>query len=231
MSANSNDLALFTQPKEEMWEIKTQDKTIVVNSRQWEEIQRGIEKQVKLIMLGDVSFNPAYIKSVTKVLKEEERKLNLPEWVKEQRTPQDIEKFEKLKAELKKKLKERNDEWSSPTRVKLDEEKLKQKEISLGQALHSWESLTSNINFFKFPHPEDRNWKKSFDITTHRKDKEDHKVEYLICPIALPNEYRDYEHRFFIEAGDIWCPLCKAHIKKTISIYNQIEGLCLVKEY
>ncbi len=230
MSANSNDLTLFT-PQETMWEIKTQDKTIVVNQRQWEEIQKGIQNQVKLIMLGEVSFNPAYIKSVYKVLKDGERKLNLPEWVKEPITPLNIEKFEKLKAELKKKLKERNEEWSSPTKVKLDEEKLKEKEYSLAQSLSAWERLTGNIHIFVFPSPQNRYWKISQDITSHRKDKEDHKVEYLICPIELPKEYEEYKNRFFIEAGDIWCPLCKMHIKKTISIFNQIEGLCLVKEF
>jgi len=229
MSANS-DLTLFT-PQETMWEIKTQDKTIVVNQRQWDEIQKGIQNQVKLIMLGDVSFNPAYIKSVSKVLKDEERKLNVPDWVNQEVTPQNKEKFEKIKAELKKKLKERNDQWASSKRIEIDEEKLKEREYSLAQALSAWERLSGNIHMFVFPSPQNRYWKISPEITTHRKDKEDHRVEYLVCPIELPKEYEEYKHRFFIEAGDIWCPLCKMHIKKTISIFNQIEGLCIVKEF
>jgi len=228
MSANSNEITLFNS--EHMWEIKTQDRSFTVNQKQWEEIQNAIKNQVRLVIMGDLSFNPAYIKSVTKVLKDEPKESNLPEWINENPTIQDKEKYEEMKRKVRKMLKEQNDKWQSSGRILPDEQKIKEKETSLAVALMDWERLASTIKLMSFPMPEDRRWKVSQEITTHRKDKEDHRVEYLVCNLPLPQGYEDYKNRFFIEAGDIWCPMCKAHIKKTITVFNQIEGLALSRE-
>lgn len=213
-----------------MWEIKTQDRTFTVNQKQWDEIQVAIKNQVRLVMMGDLSFNPAYIKSVTKVLKDQPKEAVMPDWLNVERTPENIAKLEEVKKEIRKMLKEQNYKWATGGKIQPDEEKQKQKEVALGVALMAWERLASSIKLITFPSPEDRRWKVSPEITTHRKDKEDHRVEYLVAKLSLPKSFEDYENRFFIEAGDIWCPMCKMHVRKTITIFNQIEGLALTYE-
>lgn len=223
MSANYN---LFSE-SDYLFEIKTQDKTFYVSETQWAKIQESINNGTKLIILGDKSFNPAYIKSVEKVLKNKQKNNQSPYWVNEEPKSFNQEKYEKLKVKIKEMLKKQNEKISSTRKIIQDKEKITRLEQQNEENLYLWKLFVEEIKNYKFPEINET-FRRNYDITSHKQDRDSHEVEYLVKDLEIPKEFEGFNNKYWVQASLIWCPTCKSNIKKTINCFNQIEGICVV---
>lgn len=231
MSANYNDTSLFNSKNFE-WEIQTHNKTFRVSENQWKLIQKGINEGHKFIQISSDVINTAYIKSVTRVVKiDEKRETKTPEWVNQK--PLDPEKqrenWEKIKDKMRQLFKKQNERLSSYKRLQ-DEEMIKKRLDRYEQTCLKWEELLNDLQDLKMPIRDD-SFFESPDIISHKKDRDEHRVQYFIKKITLPIKYAEYENTFFIEAGYIWCPICNSFTKKAVTIYNQNQGISVVRTY
>jgi len=223
MSANYN---LFSE-SDYLFEIKTQDKTFYVNEMQWAKIQESINNGTKLIILGDKSFNPAYIKSVEKVVKDKQKNNQSPYWINEEPRSFNQEKYEKLRIKIKELLKKQNEKILSTRKIVQDQEKIARLEQQNEENLYLWNLFVEEFKKYRFPEI-NNSFRRSFDITNHKQDKDTHDVEYLVKDLEIPKAYEGFNNKYWVQAGVIWCPSCKMHVKKTINCFNQIEGICVI---
>jgi len=202
------------------WELKVADDTVHVTDKQMTQILDAEARGVKLIKIGEKIINPAFIKSSKKIYKEEPKfASDFLDWATMGEPVVSNEKAtqnrEKMMAEIKQMLKEKNKDWKPVYKDPVHREAV----------ADVWLHLKSLITTLEFPIKDD-SWKSDPSISKHQEGKESHSVEYKTKMIDLGNKYDD---KFWAEANYIFCPVCKKEIRKQIVVFNDYESECVVR--
>lgn len=213
------------------WEIKVGDDVFHLSDKGFNDLMKAESEGKRLVKVGNKVINPAFISSAHKVFKNPIN--NFVDWSaieqKDYKDYKDIpaeekvvsddqahENRERIKAEIKKMLRERNKDWKP----------IFKDEIHKTASEDVWEHLKSSITTLEYP-TIDESWKDGKDaMTSHTEGKETHPVAYKTKIIDLGDKY---DHHFWAEANYIYCAVCKKHLRKQIVIFNDYESECVVR--
>lgn len=202
------------------WEIKVGDEKFELSEKGYQQLMEKEKEGVRLVKIGDKMINPAFIQSAKKIYREEPKfASDFLDWSaigeKTVSEPKATENKEKIMADIRKMLKEKNKDWKPIYKDPVHKEAV----------ADVWEHLKSVITTLEFPVKDDF-WKKDSSISKHTEGKETHSVEYKTKIIDLGDSYDD---KFWAEANYIFCPVCKKELRKQIVIFNDYESECIVR--
>lgn len=203
------------------WELKVADDILNVTDKQMTQILDAESRGIKLIKIGEKIINPAFIKSSKKIFKEEQKfASDFLDWAtmgeKVVSDEKAISNKEKMMADIRKMLKEKNKDWKPVYKDPIHKEAV----------ADVWLHLKSLITTLEFPIKDD-SWKSDPSITKHKEGSESHPVAYYTKVIDLGDKYDD---KFWCEANYIFCPACKKEIRKQIVIFNDYESDAVIRE-
>ena len=209
------------------WEVKVGGDVFELSDKSFQQLLQAEKEGKRLIKIGNKVINPAFISSSKKIFKNpinefvdwsalEKAPVNkIPENLKTVTDEKALENRQKIKDDLKKLLKNRNANWKPVVRDQ-------KHRLAIDDV---WEHLKSSITTLKFP-TNDLNWKIDPSIASHNEGRETHPVTYKTQIIDLGDKY---DHHFWAEAGFIFCNVCNKQLKKQITIWNEYDSDCVVR--